>query len=315
MPDRRSASIGRQAAAATGRSSAANVDRVLVRPGLATSVLLVSDLDGTLLRSDGTLSAATVQVVNDFIAGGGLFTYATARSFTSASRVTRGLNVALPVVTYGGAVVAEPRSGVVSAVQFLPVAATLQVLEATANSGEVQPIVFAMHQGRDRVCWVAARPNRWVETFLRDRDGDPRLMPLDDWSQIDPSAVFYISLIGDHSALAGVRARLSPRGCHSTFSEDVYTAGTWWLELTSVQGNKAAALSALKQQLGAPTMITFGDNHHDLPMFAIADHSIAVANAVPEVRAAASEVIDDNDADSVAHWIAQHFLTVNYPAV
>ncbi len=73
--------------------------------------LLVSDLDGTLLRSDGTLGLRTIQVVNRFVELGGQFTVATARSFTSAAAVTKELMLTLPVITYGGAIVVDPRSG------------------------------------------------------------------------------------------------------------------------------------------------------------------------------------------------------------
>jgi 5-amino-6-(5-phospho-D-ribitylamino)uracil phosphatase len=49
------------------------------RPGTShRRPLLVSDLDGTLLRPDGTLSDLTSRVINSYVAEGGLFTYATA---------------------------------------------------------------------------------------------------------------------------------------------------------------------------------------------------------------------------------------------
>jgi hydroxymethylpyrimidine pyrophosphatase-like HAD family hydrolase len=41
-------------------------------------------------------------------------------------------------------------------------------------------------------------------------------------------------------------------------------------------------------------------------MFAVADTALAVANAVPELRAAASGVIGANTADGVARWIGDH---------
>lgn len=47
-------------------------------------------------------------MVNDLIAVGGLFTFATARSFTSASRVPGGLNLELLVFTHAGAVIVDP---------------------------------------------------------------------------------------------------------------------------------------------------------------------------------------------------------------
>ncbi len=163
-----------------------------------------------------------------------------------------------------------------------------------------------MHHGRDRVCWLAPRTNHSIDTFLHDRRGDPRLLPLRDWPQIDTGAVFYISLISDHESLIDIRPSVSPPDCHSTFSQDVYTPGVWWLELTSLQATKAAALASVRRQIGADTLISFGDNHNDLPMFAISDHAVAVANATPEVKTAADEVIGANDTDSVAEWIADH---------
>jgi hydroxymethylpyrimidine pyrophosphatase-like HAD family hydrolase len=95
--------------------------------GAGPRTLLVSDLDGTRLRPDATLGPATLEVVNHFIDSGGLFTYATARSFTSASRVTHGLQLALPMVTYGGAVIVDPRAGIALTPAFLPASATAQI--------------------------------------------------------------------------------------------------------------------------------------------------------------------------------------------
>ena len=56
--------------------------------GPAPSALYVSDLDGTLLLPDGTLGERTVAVVNELFSAGGLFSYATARGYESAKRVT-----------------------------------------------------------------------------------------------------------------------------------------------------------------------------------------------------------------------------------
>lgn len=274
--------------------------------GTRDRTLLVSDLDGTLLRPDATLGPRTLEIVNDFTGGGGLFTYATARSFTSASRATHGLQLTLPVVTYGGAIIVDPSLDTDMAPKLLRPSAAAQVLEITATSSHVQPLLFVIHDGRDRVCWLAGRTNPSIDRFVSERHGDPRLMPLRHWSQIDTSAVFYISLISDRASLLDVRSELSPLGCHVTLSEDVYTPDVWWLDLTSSTATKATALISLMQQIGADTLISFGDNRNDLPMFAISDHTVAVANAIPEVRAEADEVIGTNDSESVAGWIAEH---------
>ena len=69
--------------------------------------LYVSDLDGTLLRSDETISEYTCNVINKLIENGGLFSYATARSYATAKRVTKGLDAKIPLIVYNGAFVID----------------------------------------------------------------------------------------------------------------------------------------------------------------------------------------------------------------
>jgi 5-amino-6-(5-phospho-D-ribitylamino)uracil phosphatase len=278
-------------------------------PGLGRPrTLLVSDLDGTLLGPDATLSETTIRVVNEYIADGGLFTYATGRSFTTAAMVTAPLNLRLPVVTYGGAVIVDPDTGRARQAQVLPADVVDEVFRVTGDSTLVQPIVFAIHEGRDRVCWRGDQITPGVDHFLRTHVGDPRLLPLRTWSSIDASSVVAICLISGEQPLRELRARLTGTDirCQLLLTEDIYNRGDWWLELTSSTGTKGVALGVLKTELSADALVCFGDNHNDLSMFAVADTALAVANAASEIRMAATDVIGANTADGVARWIAEH---------
>ena len=73
--------------------------------------LYVTDLDGTLMKNDETLSAYTVQMINELIEKGMAFTYATARSIESAVPITGGLKMKLPAITRNGAVLADNTTG------------------------------------------------------------------------------------------------------------------------------------------------------------------------------------------------------------
>ncbi len=53
--------------------------------------LYVTDLDGTLLNSKDSINEYSLQVINGLIEKGMLFTYATARSLSSASVVAKWL--------------------------------------------------------------------------------------------------------------------------------------------------------------------------------------------------------------------------------
>ena len=69
--------------------------------------LYVSDLDGTLLRKNETLSSYTIKTINALTSSGMLFSYATARSLNTAKKVTEGLNTHFPLIIYNGAFVKD----------------------------------------------------------------------------------------------------------------------------------------------------------------------------------------------------------------
>ena len=80
-------------------------------------------------------------------------------------------------------------------------------------------------------------------------------------------------------------------------ADDAHAFGAQW------HGKKAGAIAELAREVGARRVVVFGDNRNDIAMMQAADHSVAMGNAFPEVKAAASEVIGPNTADSVPRWI------------
>ena len=75
------------------------------------TTLYVSDLDGTLLNSNQTLSTFTIQTINQLVSDGMLFSYATARSYQTAKKVTQGLQAPFPLIVYNGACMRDNVSG------------------------------------------------------------------------------------------------------------------------------------------------------------------------------------------------------------
>lgn len=73
--------------------------------------LYVSDLDGTLLRSNETTSDYTNQTINELVEKGMTFSYATARSFHTSHKVTKGLNARIPLIIYNGTMVVDNKDG------------------------------------------------------------------------------------------------------------------------------------------------------------------------------------------------------------
>ena len=73
--------------------------------------LYVTDLDGTLLNSKDYISNYSINIINNLVEQGMIFTYATARSLVSASVVAEGLSAKIPVIAYNGAFILNPSTG------------------------------------------------------------------------------------------------------------------------------------------------------------------------------------------------------------
>ena len=85
------------------------------------------------------------------------------------------------------------------------------------------------------------------------------------------------------------------------------SSGGCLLEIYPEGCTKASALARVMEMTGARRIVSFGDNINDVPMFRISAESCAVANAVPEARAAATRVIGANTENGVARWLAEHW--------
>ncbi len=72
--------------------------------------LYVTDLDGTLMRDDKTISDVSVGILNCLLSQGICLTYATARSLNSASKITKDTSFYLPVIIRNETILANPKS-------------------------------------------------------------------------------------------------------------------------------------------------------------------------------------------------------------
>lgn len=86
---------------------------------------------------------------------------------------------------------------------------------------------------------------------------------------------------------------------------DVFRSAPFFIELVPNGIDKAQSLNRLLELIGLSTndMIAFGDGYNDLSMLKLAGVGVAMANAVPEVRAEADFITKSNEEDGVAFAI------------
>lgn len=97
----------------------------------------LTDLDGTLLRSDASLSKYAIEVLSDALRQGLVISFATARSYTSANSVVSAIPWKYPVVLYNGAVIYDPITQEVIDGHWLNNTVTDQIIEFGRKKGLV----------------------------------------------------------------------------------------------------------------------------------------------------------------------------------
>lgn len=269
--------------------------------------IYVTDLDGTLLNTKDRINQKSIGIINDLVNKGMLFTYATARSLTSASVVTEGLTTKIPVIAYNGAFIIHPHtSEVLSSLSFS--AEEAAYVKACLQSHDISPLVYSYVDHIEKVSWNVTRENEGIKRYLELRKGDKRLRPLENPSGLYDGEVFYYTCIGEKEELLPVYDVFSKdESFRCMLQQELYRPeAEYWCEIMPKKATKAEAIKKLKKIWNCDRIISFGDGINDIPMFEISDECYAVENAVPELKEIATGIIESNDCDGVAKWLLQN---------
>lgn len=272
--------------------------------------LYISDLDGTLLNRQTALSEKTLTTLNQMIAEGMFFTYATARSLNSASVVTQGLKLNLPVIVYNGTFIMEPNSGDYILQRFFSDSEKETFCEYLSKN-PMPLLVYSFVNGRERVSYlenpIGSKEGReGFFHYLECRKGDRRFHPVKQAKELFEGQNYYYTLIGGRDELAPAYEYFMKQGnCNCIFRQEIYRT-EYWCEILPQKATKASGVLALKEMFHADRIICFGDGINDVPMFSVCDEAYAPANAEKEALEAADAVIEENDKDGVIKWLAHN---------
>ncbi len=268
--------------------------------------LYVTDLDGTLLNRQDRVSPFSISVINSLVENGMLFTYATARSLVSASKVTEGLSARIPVIAYNGAFILQPSTGEILAREGFTEKERQHVREVLDRYG-ISPLVYSFVDGAEKVSWIPEHENEGIRRYLSLRQGDRRLWAVSGPEALYAGEMFYFTCIGEKEELQPVyEFFVHDSRYRCTMQQELYRP-EYWCEIMPALASKANAVRKLKEMWGCTRVISFGDAVNDLPMFEISDECYAVANAVDELKAAATGMIESNEEDGVARWLLRRF--------
>jgi Cof subfamily protein (haloacid dehalogenase superfamily) len=258
--------------------------------------LVATDLDGTVIRSDGSISGRTRAVLAAVEEAGAVLVLVTGRPPRWMASIVEATGHRGVAICANGALVYDLHTSTVVRHSLLSAAALSEIVDVLRR--DMPGIAFAVerhdtgfaHEPSYRPRWDSDQTKvvRPVEEMLTD--GVVKLLARHDG--MDPAEVLATAhrAIGDLGSLT-----------HST-SDGL-------LEISATGVTKASALAELAAEHGieAADVVAFGDMPNDLPMLAWAGRGIAVANAHPDVIAVADEVTASNDDDGVAQVLSRWF--------
>ncbi|MEU0136774.1 Cof-type HAD-IIB family hydrolase [Streptomyces sp. NPDC006296] len=269
----------------------------------AVTRLIATDLDGTLLRDDKTLSDRTIAALTAADEAGIEVLFVTGRPARWMDVVTPHVQDHSLAICANGAAVADLRGGVLLRVHPLDRPVALTVVDALREAApgvsfavelstgiHYEPAYPPFHMDPGATVAVA-------EKLLREEtpgSGAPVLKILAHHPELAPDA--FLALARD---TAGDRA---------SFTRSSPTA---LLEISGLGVSKAATLAACCAERGisADEVVAFGDMPNDVEMLGWAGASFAMGNAHPAAVAAASGVTLTNDEDGVAVVIERILAT------
>ncbi len=283
------------------------------------SPLYVSDLDGTLLRNDTSLSQYSKDTLNPLLEQGLLFTVASARSIASMRPLLADLPLRLPVVEFNGAFVSDLASGQHYLVHALHRDVLSELWQQIADAG-YSPFISTYDGAADRLYYRDSDiTNDGMAWYLQHRrlHQDPRLCYLADLQSGLDDQVVCLTVIGLGPELEKLDEAINQRHAKRVQThcfKNQYSPDWHWLTIHDAGATKEQGILSLKRLQGLEDrhLVVFGDQVNDLDMFKVADEALAVANAIPALKERASGIIDTNEEDGVARYIkARWYGTLN----
>ncbi len=251
--------------------------------------LVASDLDGTLLRSDGTVSSRTVAAVDAVQRAGARFVIATARP-------PRWLHDLVGVVGEHGVAICS--NGAFS----YHVAGRRVLSQRTMTRETVVEVVERLRGALPQISFaVETRVGFGMEPTYVDLYTPPEGSPVADIAtllenDLPGKLLARAPTLDDGEFLDSVTAVVGD------LAVVAYSGSPGLAEMSAPGVTKAAVLQQWCAEWAVPAeqVVAFGDMPNDLPMLAWAGTSYGVANAHPDVLAAVDRVCPGNDDDGVA---------------
>lgn len=261
--------------------------------------MITIDLDGTLLRSDGSVSDRTVRTLQAARDKGVVVAIATGRMYQTARPYGERLGLGdSPLLLFAGGLIETLESKKILFQQVIPREWAQELADLARRRGwQLQTYIDDVLR--------AARDDEWIRDYERITHSKACICG-DDFYHVQGDCNKLLSR-GGHDDLVARKALIE-----KTFPGrfNVLFSAPTFLEIMPQGVDKGEGIRRLGELygLGTDEIMALGDSQNDLDMLKAAGFPVAMANAAEEVKAAAAYVTASNDDDGVAAAVEKFVL-------
>lgn len=245
-------------------------------------LLVVCDMDNTLLTAKEGIPACNVAALELFMTMGGRFTVATGRPPESIRAALQGIKLSCPAIACGGSVLYDFREEEAVMTRFLNEESATQAIQEVLAAFPDVGIEVMVEEGRVYVIHA----NQYTTAHVKDEKMSCVLCPLEQVPHNWAKVVF--------AAHPSILFKVQQYFANKTYDGLQFVATNFiYFEIMPEQVSKASALKELcrRELIPLENTIVIGDYFNDLELMAAAGYSVAVGNAPPEVKNAANQVV------------------------
>ena len=260
--------------------------------------LLVSDVDGTLVTGDKTLTESAIAAAAALAHAGVHLALVSSRPPAGFAMLTGPLSIKAPLGAFNGGAILRPDLGVI---EHLPVPADAARLAIeTFAEFDVDGWLFT-----NETWYVVSIEGAYVSKERKTVRQDPQVV-----ASFEPFFGSVGKLVGssrDFDRLARCEIALQTRlGTNAA----ARLSQPYYLDVTPQGADKGYAVRRIAANLGVSLdeVAVIGDMSNDIPMFEVAPHAIAMGNGIDELKAKARFVTEDNEHDGFAAAVERYVL-------
>ncbi len=259
--------------------------------------IIFSDIDGTFLQDDHTVSARNAEAVRALLASGIPFVLVSARMPEAIYPIMQSIGVTIPIISYSGA---------------LALTAEGETLEdVRVDAGAAGMVLSALEDRYPELTVNYYAGRRW---YVRDED-DPRVRHEEDITHAKSERGNFDMLLSINTLPSKILLMGEPAVCERAESDlaaaypmlHVVRSAPNLVEIMEASVSKESGIRAMLGHYGltADDALSFGDNYNDLEMLRFTKTSVAMANAPEDIKKAATDVTKSNAEDGIWWWLKE----------